>query len=799
MSIKKKYWLGYENPSDQDKFFIEALDENIWSAGSKNDWDACWATEMPNPSQFETLDANKTINHIPGNNALTIKGNLYTTLHKAKLAVKGMPQEERYSFFPYTYAMPKEYYDFQQAASEKPGFRWIQKPTNMSRGRGIEVVQHPETVPLGSQWIIQEYLDRPHLWNGFKYVLRCYVLITSIEPLRFYWYHEGSAKLTSAEYDLDDLDNPYRHLTNPDINEHNTEADVPVIFHSFRVYKEWLHSEGIDDKKIYAQIEDLISLTVIASREKMRNQTKSYKADMQGAYELMGLDLVIDSDLKPWILECNLSPSLDICSSNEAQAKEEIQTKKGMVTEIVNMLGLNDTDQASLNRSERAERELDRAKGFKCLFPNENANNYLNCFPIPRFADVESLANDFKIDYDKLSLQSQSGTEAVFDDSLALLAHDTITQDTNYIIPNEIATWIWIQNSEGNNPDEIAQELTEAFGSTDAPSYLAQTWNMLADWSQANLFSQTKIQNNDFTDTKDPLQTWESVGFLNYSGLSVEVRCACSAASSYMKNFTDDKAIYAKNKEQIDIMRSDYGYQLINKTEIIASGRKLSRLMNTCIEFISKNILKTDDIALIRGLVVSLNNKNALIIGNSEQLDGFGYEFCLGQKESKLLSGYPILSAKNNTVTCTDFPLLLPSNTDTISSSYDPSNYYPQKPKTGNSKDQAIVKSDWFISETPYQPCWLAPANAVVGDQAKIDAVIFLEISKGEQEQLSINEILSANTIAKLWINSINKKSTTAGKLPEWLTGIQAYSVKSIDLKQAKSMISVVADTLFSK
>ena len=72
MSTKKKYWLGSEKPSDQDKYFLEALDKNIWSAGSENDWDACWATEMPNPSQFEKMDANKTINHTVSYTHLTL-------------------------------------------------------------------------------------------------------------------------------------------------------------------------------------------------------------------------------------------------------------------------------------------------------------------------------------------------------------------------------------------------------------------------------------------------------------------------------------------------------------------------------------------------------------------------------------------------------------------------------------------------------------------------------------------------------------------------------------------------------
>ncbi len=804
MTTQKKYWLGYEEPGEQDEFFLEALDNDIWSAGSEDDWDACWSTEMPDPEQFETLNANKTINHIPGNSALTIKSSLYTTLHKAKLAVKDLPQEERYQFFPYTYSMPEDYFKFQQAAANNPEQRWIQKPRNMSRGRGIEVVQHPETIPLEDEWIIQEYLDQPHLWNGFKYVLRCYVLITSVEPLRFYWYHEGSAKLTSEKYDLDDLDNPYRHLTNPDINEHNTEADVPVIFHSFRVYKEWLRSEGIDIEKLFADIQDLINLTVIASREKMRDQAQSYSADTQGAYELLGLDLMVDKNLKPWILECNLSPSLEVCSTDETQGREELQTKKGMVTEIVNMLGLNDKDHHLLTQTEKAQRELERAKGFKCLFPSENANEYLNCFPIPRFADVNSLPNGFKIDYEKLYLQSQTGTEAVFDDSLALLAHDSTNQTSAYITPNELATWIWLQNSAGKKPEEIAQELSETFGppakdpeNNDGveATWLSQIWDILSDWSHAHLFSQSDIKNTTFTDTQEAPQTWETVGYLNLAGVSVQLRCACPIASQYLKHFTDKEKLYSDNTQYIDIVRSSYGYVLINETQVLSGSRKLSRLMDDCIKLISKKCLQADDIALLQGSVISLNNKNAIIIGDQEQLDSFAYEFCMHQESARMLSGSPIISAQKNVIKCTDLPLLLPSNTDSISSSYDPSNYYPQKPTTTSPSKETLVKRDWTISETHTQPCWSASVNGVFEEYAQIKAIIFLE-SSDDVNNASIETITNANTLAKLWTNSINKKSSTAEKLPEWLKGIQGYSLNCLDLKQAKSMINEVASLL---
>ena len=43
--------------------------------------------------------------------------------------------------------------------------------------------------------IVQRYMHRPHLLNGFKYDLRIYVLLSSIAPLRVFLYREGLVRV----------------------------------------------------------------------------------------------------------------------------------------------------------------------------------------------------------------------------------------------------------------------------------------------------------------------------------------------------------------------------------------------------------------------------------------------------------------------------------------------------------------------------------------------------------------------------------------------------------------------------
>ena len=41
--------------------------------------------------------------------------------------------------------------------------------------------------------MVQEYIDPPLMIDGFKFDMRLYVLITSVDPLKIYIFNDGSA------------------------------------------------------------------------------------------------------------------------------------------------------------------------------------------------------------------------------------------------------------------------------------------------------------------------------------------------------------------------------------------------------------------------------------------------------------------------------------------------------------------------------------------------------------------------------------------------------------------------------
>ena len=83
--------------------------------------------------------------------------------------------------------------------TNKPGQKniWIVKPANLSRGRGIYLIDDISEVNVADLSIVSKYISNPLLINGHKFDLRIYVLVTSIDPLRIYVFKEGLARFAT--------------------------------------------------------------------------------------------------------------------------------------------------------------------------------------------------------------------------------------------------------------------------------------------------------------------------------------------------------------------------------------------------------------------------------------------------------------------------------------------------------------------------------------------------------------------------------------------------------------------------
>ncbi len=61
---------------------------------------------------------------------------------------------------------------------------------------------------------------------------------------------------------------------------------------------------------LWSKIYDVIIKSLISIDGYIQTQLKKLNSIKNNCFELLGFDIIIDTELKPWLLEVNLSPSL---------------------------------------------------------------------------------------------------------------------------------------------------------------------------------------------------------------------------------------------------------------------------------------------------------------------------------------------------------------------------------------------------------------------------------------------------------------------------------------------------------
>jgi hypothetical protein len=103
---------------------------------------------------------------------------------------------------------------------------------------------------------------------------------------------------------------------------------------------------GIDMNLLWSRIYDVILKTIIAGEHHVMQAMKKNGMHRTNCFEILGFDVLIDSDLKPWLLEVNLSPSLATDSPLDHTIKSTL------LTDAFNLVGVKrfDRKKESLNK-----------------------------------------------------------------------------------------------------------------------------------------------------------------------------------------------------------------------------------------------------------------------------------------------------------------------------------------------------------------------------------------------------------------------------------------------------------------
>ncbi|CAM3438078.1 PqqD family peptide modification chaperone [Halomonas lysinitropha] len=695
-SPTRRFWLGGKRAAEQDRFFREALEPLGWQLGDEHDWDAGWITGMPDAAQFRRVSPARRINHFPGNAALTVKSRLHDSLATLRERIRdshGAHHDlaRRLEFFPHAYVMPGDYHALQEAALANPDQRWILKPTNASKGKGVRVLEDVAEAPLAQDWLVQEYVANPHTIRGHKYVLRLYVLITSLEPLRVYLYRQGFAKLASEPWDPEDADNPFSQLTNPDINALNSSAEVPVEFIDLERYRTWLRDQGHDDAELFARIDDLVALTAISAVDAMRSRTAEVGADPRGCYELLGLDCLVDDTLKPWILECNLSPSLGICAAPETGGRIEEAVKGGLVRDMVSLIDIPGEALSETAETEAAEQGPDvaarlvaeaeaeqaRAGGFRRLLPAADPERYLPYFTLPTSADLLLAEGLTGHSLPRPRLQRRHVVELVDEERLAL--YDT--RSGRYYRPNDTAALTWLLATEGLDPDAIAEELARATTEAGVPAERTalrhDVWSTLHDWCRTGLLCQQGLVppalavDHDAHDQTTPVSPSGRAMRLSLDGLQWSLEVSSGPALARLTTWFGERLSPladepASRLPRLTVLRESGGYALAADDWLLASRLTLAQLAPVLTAHLIRQAAMPGRPVVDAGLLVTPQGTGVLCLLPDEEESRLLMQRLVETSGGVLTRGVRLNLANPETAEPLDFPL--PGVTDVDSS-----------------------------------------------------------------------------------------------------------------------------------
>ncbi|XP_049735577.1 tubulin polyglutamylase TTLL7 isoform X2 [Elephas maximus indicus] len=297
--------------------------------------------------------------------------------------IKSRPLD--YTFVPRTWIFPAEYTQFQNYVKELKKKRkqktFIVKPANGAMGHGISLIRNGDKLPSQDHLIVQEYIEKPFLMEGYKFDLRIYILVTSCDPLKIFLYHDGLVRMGTEKYippNESNLTQLYMHLTNYSVNKHNEhferdETENKGSKRSIKWFTEFLQANQHDVAKFWSDISELVVKTLIVAEPHVLHAYRMCRPGQPPGsesvcFEVLGFDILLDRKLKPWLLEINRAPSFG------TDQKIDYDVKRGVLLNALKLLNIRTSDKRRNLAKQKAEaqKRLYGQSSIKRLLPGSS-------------------------------------------------------------------------------------------------------------------------------------------------------------------------------------------------------------------------------------------------------------------------------------------------------------------------------------------------------------------------------------------------------------------------------------------
>ena len=310
--------------------YVEILNEYKIHKTTKDDWEIYFPCtydetddEIKKLKNLNIKDSNKKIFIIQNSDQIASKSDLWLNL------VQKYGVDKAKTMCPMTYVLYNTE-DIKKFNVEYDKNKIYILKKNIQRQEGLKITQNKDEIIHGfknNYVIVQELLQDSYIVNDRKINLRFYTLvICNNGVLNVYVFKDGFMYYTKHPFVKNSLDF-WSNVTTGYIDRWVYKIN-PLTHIDFKKY---LDNKNISSDDVFNEVYKLIGELIMSVDVKF---CKDNEFKFCTTFQLFGIDVALDENLKPKIIECNKGPNLIINDDRDGQLK------KSLVKDIFKVLGI---------------------------------------------------------------------------------------------------------------------------------------------------------------------------------------------------------------------------------------------------------------------------------------------------------------------------------------------------------------------------------------------------------------------------------------------------------------------------